>query len=193
MKIPTLDDILEERSREPFTLGAFERYSETNHCVEPLEFTLAVERYCADYEAAMLMPEVLRSEMDDQLCSQWKHILYTFVHVGSPMEINVPGDVRDRLLRTPCGAYGSPELFEGLVRSCKELMQENSYLNFVQATRQHFVDDIRKCPSPGTEVFNGEYSIECADDHNHKPPTSSWLRMSKHFTLRRKNRGPVAV
>lgn len=184
-------------------------FSEANHCVEPLKFTLAVERYKGDYETAELMPEVLRSQMDSQLNAEWKEIIHTFVLVGSPLEINVPGEARDRLLKTPCGAYGSPELFDGLLKSCKELMQENSYLNFVQQARMAY-NASQGCQSPETDVFSGGSSptltyaaldcttndsvaFSCPTNGSQKTPNSTWHRMSKHFGLRKKNRGSVAA
>ncbi|RLV83360.1 hypothetical protein JA9_002850 [Meyerozyma sp. JA9] len=87
MSIPSLDDVLHDRSTSPYTKPHFAQFLSSVHCLENLEFVLEVSQYIDLVEAGNL-------ESHPNL---WVSIRRTFIVEDAAKEINLPYDIRNKL------------------------------------------------------------------------------------------------
>lgn len=135
---PTLNDILANTAPPPYTLSAFMAYLSQNHCLETLEFTLEAKRYRESYEALAdrcgvdgLAPETPESR---HLCMLWQRLLMAYILPGSPREINLSSEVRDRLLAyRDVTVPPAPGTLDSAVKRIHELMEESIFLPFLNS------------------------------------------------------------
>ncbi|MCJ1473239.1 hypothetical protein MMC13_001890 [Lambiella insularis] len=135
-QIPTLGDVLSNSASSPWTLSAFTAYLSQNHCLETLEFTTDAERYTKKYEtmAAQIdgMPIVSGMEECVEVRRLWKRLMSAYIAPGAPREVNLPSDVRDRLLSLPYHiAPPSPDELKTAVKRTYELMDESVLIPFI--------------------------------------------------------------
>ncbi|KAL9632774.1 MAG: hypothetical protein Q9164_005113 [Protoblastenia rupestris] len=133
---PTLPDVLSNSAPPPWTLSAFTAYLSQNHCLENLEFTLDAERYKEKYEALILQmsgkPFTLEIDECRQLSMLWRRLLDAYIMPDCPREINIPSDVRQRLLTLPVDTVPpEPEALDDAVKIIYNLMEESVLVSFL--------------------------------------------------------------
>jgi hypothetical protein len=140
---PTLPEVLSNTASPPWTLGAFTAYLSQNHCLETLEFTMDATRYSEHYHKMVgcdphtpLSPTTQDCEYVRML---WVKLLDAYIAPNAPREINLPSNVRNRLMSLP-HAFSPPDPaeLEPAVKIIYELMDESvlvPFLNSVAPTR----------------------------------------------------------
>jgi Regulator of G protein signaling domain len=134
--IPTLQEILTNRSPPPWTLAAFTAYLAQNHCLENLQFIKAAERYRKQHiaiaEELMAKPPRPESTAARALRAQWLQLLDAYVRPNAPREVNLPANVRDALLIMPIDAAPpNPSILDPAIQRILELMNESILLSFI--------------------------------------------------------------
>ncbi|TGO72534.1 hypothetical protein BELL_0443g00010 [Botrytis elliptica] len=135
---PTLQEVLSDAAPPPWTLSAFMAYLSQNHCLETLEFTMDATRYKKHYQATYgrdpyspLSPTDQDSEYVRML---WRKLLDAYIAPNGPREVNLPSDVRDRLIHLP-NIYEAPDPREldQAVKIIYELMDESVLVPFLNS------------------------------------------------------------
>jgi len=135
---PTLQEVLTNKAPSPWTLSAFMAYLSQNHCLETLEFTMDAQRYKTYYQSLSqrdpttpISPSTPDYEYMRML---WQKLLDAYIAPNGPREINLPSNVRDRLLSLPCTEMppDAAEL-EPAVKIIYELMDESVLVPFVHS------------------------------------------------------------
>jgi hypothetical protein len=137
---PTLDDVLNNRAPQPYTLSAFMAYLSQQHCLETLAFTLDAKKYREKYDTASahLMGMSLNYESDegDELQQEWTRILNIYIRPGAPNEINLPSEERNDLLHWPYSVKPPPpEALEPSVKRMHDLMSDSIFIPFCNSLR----------------------------------------------------------
>ena len=148
---PTLHDVLSNTSLPPWTLSAFTAYLSQNHCLENLEFTTAADRYRKRYDSVITHTAGVISIPDaderENLRVSWRSIMEAYIVPDGPREVNLPGDVRDKLLSMANRGFPPPPYcLDAAVKIIYALMEESvlvSFLNDVPAiSGAHLYEDI---------------------------------------------------
>lgn len=148
---PNLQDILSGTSAPPFTLSAFMAYLSQNHCLETLEFTLDSQRYATHYKSLAernpLTPISPTNPDYEYVRMLWQKLMDAYIAPNGPREVNLPSDVRDRLLKLPCvdTPPNAVEL-EPAVKIIYELMDESVLVPFVYSVAPVQMADGRTSP-----------------------------------------------
>lgn len=139
---PTLQEILNDQSRAPYTLSAFIAYLSQQHCLETLEFTMAAKHYQAKHSEmtsrmASSEPDSASDEAVKQLQQEWARLLDVYIKPGAPREVNLFAEERDNLLRQeePSEPPAATTL-DGAVQQINELMTESILLPFLTSFAQ---------------------------------------------------------
>ncbi|TLS23496.1 uncharacterized protein PpBr36_06269 [Pyricularia pennisetigena] len=131
---PTLQEILANKAPPPCTLSAFMAYLSQNHCLETLEFTMEAERYRVAYHQIAGDGTAWSRDASDHLCGHWQKLINAYITPCGPREVNLPGPVRDRLLRLPCSSTPpNPSELDEAVRIVYELMNDSVLLPFIES------------------------------------------------------------
>lgn len=138
---PTLDDVLNGRAPEPYTLAAYTAFLSQQHCLETLEFTMEAKSYREKYDiaAAQLAGMPFNNESDEgyELQQDWLRVLDVFVKPGAPREINLPAEERDDLVDYPCGLRPPPpEAFDPAVKRMYDLMSDSIFIPFCNSLKK---------------------------------------------------------
>ena len=133
---PTLPDVLSNSAPPPWTLSAFTAYLSQNHCLENLEFTMDAERYREKYDALSAqtggMPISPSVEEAKYVRMLWQRLIDAYIIPDGPREINLPSDVRDRLLSVSNhNAPPKPEALNAAVKIIYNLMEESVLISFL--------------------------------------------------------------
>jgi hypothetical protein len=135
---PTLQEVLANSAPPPWTLSAFTAYLSQNHCLETLEFTMDAQRYTSTYKIMIerdpLTPISPSSPDCEYMRMLWQRLLDAYIVPNGPREINLPSDVRKRLLSLP-NMYTPPDPteLEPAVKIINELMDESVLVNFLNS------------------------------------------------------------
>ncbi|TQS35170.1 hypothetical protein Golomagni_04416 [Golovinomyces magnicellulatus] len=137
---PTLQEILTDEAPSPWTRSAFMAYLSQIHCLENLEFTMDAAKYEKKYHAIMSRASSKPknnspSEENDSLQKLWLRLLNAYIRPNGPREVNLPSDVRDKLLSLPCTPSSPPDPSE-LVKAVKityELMDQSVLVPFLNS------------------------------------------------------------
>jgi hypothetical protein len=137
---PTLDDVLNNRAPQPFTLSAYMAFLSQQHCLETLAFTLDAKKYREKYDAACAhmagMPLNYESDEGYELQQEWTRILEIYIKPGAPQEINLPSEERDDLLDWPYGVKPPPpEALDPSVKRMYDLMSDSIFIPFCNSLR----------------------------------------------------------
>lgn len=135
---PTLQEVLTNTASQPWTLSAFMAYLSQNHCLETLEFTMDATRYTSHYHTMVerdprtpLSPQTQDCEFVKML---WTKLLDAYVAPNAPREVNLPSDVRNRLMSLPYEfTPPDPAELEPAVKIIYELMDESVLVPFLNS------------------------------------------------------------
>ncbi|EON62776.1 hypothetical protein W97_02001 [Coniosporium apollinis CBS 100218] len=142
---PNLSEILANTAPPPWTLSAFMAYLSQNHCLETLEFTMDASRYRKHYnKMANRTPGVPISPTSEECVyvkMLWQRLLEAYIAPNGPREVNIPGDIRDKILALADSPVPpGPSALEPAVQKVHELMEESvlgPFLNSVSAQSAH--------------------------------------------------------
>jgi hypothetical protein len=187
---PTLDDVLNNRAPQPYTLSAFMAYLSQQHCLETLAFTLDAKKYREKYDTAAAhlagIPLNYESDEGDELQREWARILNIYIKPGAPQEINLPSEERDDLLHWPYGVKPPPpEALEPSVKRMHDLMSDSIFIPFCNSlkpisyaqTYATFSDfggrESHLDPSRSTFDERGNMMQRAPPRRRHSPPNTS--------------------
>ena len=140
---PTLQEILANSAPPPWTLSAFTAYLSQNHCLENLEFTMDATLYRRHYETLLANCGEETIMASTEGCKYvrilWQKLLDAYITPNSPHEVNLPGDVRDRLLSSPNHfSPPSPLQLDSAIMVVYELMDESVLISFLNSVSRDF-------------------------------------------------------
>jgi hypothetical protein len=152
-------------------------YLSQNHCLETLEFTIAAERYHKQYqeltghgEHTPLSPNTPGIEY---VRARWQILLDAYIAPNGPREVNLPSDVRDRLMSLPSEFLPpDPRELEQAVKIIYELMDESVFvlfLNSISLSRGH---EFQSSPGTSNESMT-DVNISAPLDERALSPTKS--------------------
>jgi hypothetical protein len=135
---PTLQEVLANSAPPPWTLSAFMQYLSRNHCLETLEFTMDASRYRKHYETMLsnnnLEELISTTEECEYIRMLWQKLLAAYITPNGPREVNLPSDVRDRLISLPNHSIPpSPTELDTAVKIIYELMDESVLVPFLNS------------------------------------------------------------
>jgi hypothetical protein len=165
---PTLDDVLNNRAPQPFTLSAYMAFLSQQHCLETLAFTEKYDAACAHMAG---MPLNYESDEGYELQQEWTRILEIYIKPGAPQEINLPSEERDDLLDWPYGVKPPPpEALDPSVKRMYDLMSDSIFIPFCNSLRPMSYAQTYNALSDLTNV--GTCSSECllVGGGLHRPP-----------------------
>ena len=181
---PTLADVLSNSTSPPWTLSAFTAYLSQNHCLENLEFTMDAERYRQKYDEAVAemhgTPMGTNCEPCTFLRNLWQRLLNAYIIPDGAREINIPSNIRDRLLSLPNHTSPpEPDVLEAAVKIIFDLMEESvlvSFLNEVPSSRGSLPFNEQWNESDeGLDMRRGRKNPRRSRSRQRtSPPASSW-------------------
>jgi hypothetical protein len=138
---PTLQDVLNNKAPQPYTLTAFMAFLSQQHCLETLEFTLEAQKYHEKYDQAAAntaeIPLDHDSEEGFELEQDWVRLLDIYVKPGAPREINLPAIERDDLVDYPLGKKPPPpEALDPAVKRMYDLMSDSIFIPFCNSLKE---------------------------------------------------------
>lgn len=134
--IPTLDTILINKSKPPYSSLEFRNFLKKSHCYENYDF------YTQLSEFALISDNYTKR-------LQWLHILKNFVEVCSEYEINLTGDLRNKLLCNfdiMCDYSNESNLLNLQIPSTQvleeakdetHLLLQDAYMQFLKSVANH--------------------------------------------------------
>lgn len=133
---PTLNEVLHNTSPPPYTLSSFMAYLSMMHSLETLEFLLDASRYRSIYQQTFLSPDsfpIQPSAPDtERVKVMWLRLIDAYVRPGGSREVNLPSDIRDTLLRSPCQyTPPPPEILDSSVNHIYNLMRDGVLASFI--------------------------------------------------------------
>jgi len=182
---PTLPEVLANTASPPWTLSAFMAYLSQNHCLETLEFTLDARRYTAHYHKMVgrepHTPLSPQSQDYERLRMLWVKLVDAYIAPNAPREVNLPYDVRNRLMSLP-HEFTPPEPaeLEPAVKIIYELMDESVLVPFLNSTAPLRPSESLGSPWTSNESMTDtsmagsldEWSLSLARARDATPPTS---------------------
>src|SRR5271170_433495 len=111
-------------------------YLSMMHSLETLEFLLDASRYRTTYQQTFLTPDspsIQPSYPDtERVKTMWLRLIDAYVRPGGSREVNLPGDLRDSLLRAPAQyTPPPPELLDASVNHIYNLMRDGVLAAFI--------------------------------------------------------------
>ncbi|KFY82547.1 hypothetical protein V498_08560 [Pseudogymnoascus sp. VKM F-4517 (FW-2822)] len=170
---PTLREVLANSAPPPWTLSAFTVYLSQNHCLETLEFTMDATLYRKHYEMLLancgektIMPSTEGCEYVRML---WQKLLDAYISPDSPRKVNLPGDVRQRLLSSPNHFRPpSPQQLDTAIRHGSHLTPECDGQTFNSAHSHQLVQPshLALALKYGVKFIHPSPSSSCAEANN---------------------------
>ena len=150
---PTLQEVLANTASPPWTLGAFTQYLSQNHCLETLEFTTDATRYTSHYQTMVEKDPLTPLSPSTQDCEYvkmlWVKLLDAYIAPNAPREVNLPSDVRNRLMSLPHDfTPPDPAELEPAVKIIYELMDESVLVHFLNSV----------APAPSSQSLNSPWT-----------------------------------
>jgi hypothetical protein len=173
---PTLREVLADESPSPWTLGAFMAYLSQNHCLETLEFTIDATRYTTHYRKMLEIDPQTPLSPQTQDCEYvkmlWRKLLDAYVVPNAPREVNLPSNVRDRLISRPCidTPPDAAEL-EPAAKIIYELMNESVLGPFLNAVALRAVEHLSS-PWTSDKSMIDTYMFGSLDERSLSPTLS---------------------
>ncbi|TVY34116.1 hypothetical protein LOCC1_G008850 [Lachnellula occidentalis] len=174
---PTLHEILSNTAPSPWTSSAFMAYLSQNHCLETLEFTMDATRYTKHYQGVLesaphtpLSPQTSEFEYVRML---WQKLLDAYIAPNGPREVNLPSDVRDRLMSLP-STYTPPDPaeLEPAVKIIYELMEESVLVPFLNSVTPARNSGSYASPWASDESMTDTYMAGSLDERSLSPSAS---------------------
>ncbi|KAH7248457.1 RGS domain-containing protein [Fusarium solani] len=135
--MPSLADVISDLSPDPWRFNDFKAYLSKNHCLETLQFIQDASRYRACYAEIVegeQIPRVSLKRHYDYLQRLWEDLLGTYILPNGHHEVNLPSEVRTRLLGLrPSGLPPHPSELDEAVKIVHELMEDSILPGFVQS------------------------------------------------------------
>jgi hypothetical protein len=133
---PTLNQLLHNEASPPYTLSSFMAYLSSMHSLETLEYLLDAARYRSIYEQAFVTSDQPLQPIhpeNERIKAMWIRLIEAYVRPGGAREVNLPGEIRDPLLRAPAQyTPPPPELLEASVNHIYNLMRDSVLSSFIQ-------------------------------------------------------------
>ncbi|KAI9773841.1 MAG: hypothetical protein M1840_006066 [Geoglossum simile] len=160
---PTLAEILSNTAPPPWTLTQFMAYLSQNHCLETLEFTMDASRYRKHYNEAFSSPISPDNDACKYVKMLWQRLLDAYITPNGPREVNLPSDVRDRLLSLPNHEYPPPpDSLDSAVKIIYELMDGSVLVPFLNSISSY--RSTPSCMSPWNSSDENIYMQGSLDD-----------------------------
>jgi hypothetical protein len=160
---PTLQEILSNTAPPPWTLTQFMAYLSQNHCLETLEFTMDASRYRKQYSETFSTHISPDSEACKYVKMLWQRLRDAYIAPNGPREVNLPCDVRDRLLSLPNHNYPPPpDSLDQAVKIIYELMDESVLVPFLNSISSY--RNTQTCASPWNSSDENLYMQGSLDD-----------------------------
>ncbi|MCJ1303754.1 hypothetical protein MMC08_006564 [Hypocenomyce scalaris] len=180
---PTLQDVLSNTAPPPWTLSAFTAYLSQNHCLETLEFTMDAERYQLKYDKLAEQMAGMPMSRDMEECEYvrmlWQRLLDAYIVPDGPREVNLPSNVRDRLLSIPNHtAPPPPDALDDAVKIIYELMDESVLVPFLNEVSSH----------RGARSYNSTW--DDSDENVHMHGSLDERRSIRRSTSSKRRRSP---
>jgi len=101
-RLPTLASILSDTAPPPWTLDKFVDHLVANHCLETLEFIhySSIYRECYEQVACTTPSRSTLTPEHEHLRSLWVDLIDAYIAPNGKREVNLPFDVKTRLLAT---------------------------------------------------------------------------------------------
>ncbi|KAH7112266.1 RGS domain-containing protein [Dactylonectria estremocensis] len=135
--MPSLSDVISDLSLDPWRLDDFTAYLSKNHCLETLQFVQDASRYQACYAEiveGIRIPWVYLRCHYDYLQALWEHLMDAYILPGGYREVNLPCEVRARLLGFRSSDFPPhPSELSDAVRSIHELMEDSILPGFLDS------------------------------------------------------------
>ncbi|EGU73350.1 hypothetical protein FOPG_19657 [Fusarium oxysporum f. sp. conglutinans race 2 54008] len=133
----SLPEVISNFNSDAGGLSDFTAYLSKNHCLETLQFTQDASRYRAHYaeivEDKEIPWEYLRRHYD-YLQELWEDLLGTYILPGGHREVNLPSEVRARLLGLRSSALPPhPSELDEAVKLILELMEDSILPGFLRS------------------------------------------------------------
>ncbi|KAH1273581.1 hypothetical protein KXV81_008176 [Aspergillus fumigatus] len=132
---PRLDDILNDVAPFPYTLGAFIAFLSERQCLETVEFLLETKRYCRIYHWLEQRTETCEAVRKAHLCGLWNRLINQYIRPSAEREINIPCDIRQRLMQQfhlQEDDPPPPEILDQVVCNVKELLRGSILIPFLR-------------------------------------------------------------
>ncbi|TVY54745.1 hypothetical protein LCER1_G004304 [Lachnellula cervina] len=174
---PTLHEILSNTAPSPWTSSAFMAYLSQNHCLETLEFTMDATRYTKHYqdviESAPNTPLSPQTSEYEYVRMLWQKLLDAYIAPNGPREVNLPSDVRDRLMSLP-STYTPPDPaeLEPAVKIIYELMEESVLVPFLNSVVPARNSGSYASPWASDESMTDTYMAGSLDQRSLSPAAS---------------------
>jgi hypothetical protein len=157
---PTLANILSNTAPPPWTLTAFMAYLSQNHCLETLEFTMDASRYRKHFDQMEPQGTVNAAAGCEYVKMLWQRLLDAYIIPDGPREVNLPSEVRDRLLSLPNRFVPpSPDSLDPAVKIIYDLMDESVLVPFLNS-----VSEYRGTQSTTNSARNSDDEMGSQDD-----------------------------
>ncbi|KAB8074920.1 RGS domain-containing protein [Aspergillus leporis] len=134
---PKLDEILDDTAPVPYTLGTFVAFLAQNHCLEVLEFILEAKRYRKTYDWLLQHDKLYCEEQGqpERLQRVWDRIIETYIESGAAREINVPNEIRGKLLEysKTHDSIPPPDALDCAVYHMHDLLRESILIPFIRS------------------------------------------------------------
>ncbi|KAH7130892.1 RGS domain-containing protein [Dactylonectria macrodidyma] len=138
--MPSLANIISDLSPGPWGLSDFTTYLSRNHCLENLQFVQDASRYRIYYAEIVgsnrIPPVSLRCHYD---CLQalWEGLLGAYILPNGHREVNLPSEVRDRLLvcRSSDFVPHHPSELDDALEAIHQLMEDSILPGFLDSSR----------------------------------------------------------
>ncbi len=134
---PTLASILSNKVSPPWTLDKFVDHLAANHCLETLEFIhySLIYRMCYE-QVTCTTPSRSTSSTPgyEHLRSLWVCLIDTYIAPNGKREVNLPFDVKARLLATrQSDDPPSPSMLDSAVSLVYDLMESSMMVSFLSS------------------------------------------------------------
>lgn len=182
---PTLQEVLSNVAPPPWTLAAFMAYLSQNHCLETLEFAMDAQRYAKHYqniiEKTPNTPTSPHTPEYQYVRMLWQKLLDAYIAPNAPREVNLPFDVRDRLLSLPCVVNApDPAELEPAVRIINELMDESVLVPFLNSIAPPRGPESYTSPWTSNESMPDTYMTGSLDERSLSPRRDDSPPISGH-------------
>jgi hypothetical protein len=125
--MPSLDDTISDLFPDPWTLRDVIAYLSRSHCLETIQFLEDASRYRVCHAEIVdndRIPEESRRCHYDYLQDQWEKLLTTYILPNGERELNLPCDVRARLVEVQSSQFPPhPSELDGAVKIVRELLE----------------------------------------------------------------------